>query len=85
MVKPFLSENACSFNFSQNKKTVDKMMKSAYLCVILYVEHKKNTISWGFNLIFNTLGTGHYLSPGGGGLGSEDFGLNTMKVSRSPL
>ena len=41
MVKPFLSENACSFNFSQNKKTVDKMMKSAYLCVILYVEHKK--------------------------------------------
>ena len=30
------------------------------------------------------LGTGHYLSPGGGG-GSGDFGLNTMKFSRSPL
>ena len=30
---------------------------------------QKNTISWGFNLIFNTLGTGHYLSPGGGGGG----------------
>ena len=29
-----------------------------------------------------SLGTGHYLSPGGG---SEDFGLNTMKFSRSPL
>ena len=28
------------------------------------------------------LGTGHYLSPGGE---SEDFGLNTMKFSRSPL
>ena len=35
------------------EKSVDKMMQSAYLCVILYVEHKKN-ISWGFNLIFNT-------------------------------
>ena len=32
------------------------MMQSAYVCVILYVEHKKNTISWGFNLIFNTSG-----------------------------
>ena len=31
------------------------------------------------------LGTGHYLSPAGGGGGSEDFGLNTIKFSRSPL
>ena len=30
------------------------------------------------------LGTGHYLSPGGGG-GSEDFGLATVKFCRSPL
>ena len=30
------------------------------------------------------LGSGHYLSPGGGG-GSEDFGLYTMKFSRFPL
>ena len=30
------------------------MMQSGYLGVILYVKHKKNTISWGFNLIFNT-------------------------------
>ena len=30
------------------------------------------------------LGTGHYLSPGGRG-GSVDFGLNTIKFSRSPL
>ena len=46
MVKPFLSENACSLNFFQllstiKEKTVGKMMQSAYLCVILYVEHKK--------------------------------------------
>ena len=41
------------------EKAVDKMMQSAYLCVILYVEQKikrKNTISWCFNLIFNTSG-----------------------------
>ena len=25
-------------------------MQSAYLCVIFHVEHKKNTISRGFNL-----------------------------------
>ena len=31
-------------------------------------------------LVF-TLGTGHYLSPGGGG----DLGLNKVKFSRSPL
>ena len=39
------------------------MMQSAYLCVILYPEHKKKqknknkkNITWGLNLIFNTLG-----------------------------
>ena len=39
------------------------MMQSAYLCVILYPEHKKTkktnkqkNITWGLNLIFNTLG-----------------------------
>ena len=35
MVKPFLSENAVKV------KIVDKMMQSAYLCVISYVKHKK--------------------------------------------
>ena len=34
-------------------KIVDKMMKSGYLCVILF-QAQKNTISWGFKLIFNT-------------------------------
>ena len=36
------------------------MMQSAYLCVILYPEHKKKkkkkNITWGLNMIFNTLG-----------------------------
>ena len=35
-------------------KIVDKMMQNSYLCVILYVRHKKNTISRGYNLIFNS-------------------------------
>ena len=35
-------------------KIVDKMMQNSYLCVILYVTHKKNTISCGYNLIFNS-------------------------------
>ena len=35
-------------------KIVDKMMQNSYLCVILYVRHKKNTISCGYNLIFNS-------------------------------
>ena len=30
------------------------MMQSAFLCVTLDVEHKKNTISWGFNLVFKS-------------------------------
>ena len=29
-------------------------MQNSYLCVILYVRHKKNTISRGYNLIFNS-------------------------------
>ena len=35
-------------------KIVDKMMQNSYLCVILYVRHKKNAISRGYNLIFNS-------------------------------
>ena len=35
-------------------KIVDKMMQSSYLCVILYVRHKKNTIPCEYNLIFNS-------------------------------
>ena len=35
-------------------KIVDKMMQNSYLCVILYVRHKKNTISRRYNLIFNS-------------------------------
>ena len=41
------------------EKSVDKMMQSTYLYVILYPEHKKKkkkNITWGLNLIFNTLG-----------------------------
>ena len=30
------------------------MMQNSYLCVILYVRHKKNAISRGYNLIFNS-------------------------------
>ena len=42
MVKPFLSENACFFNFFQQKvKLVDEMMQSAYSCVTLHVKYKK--------------------------------------------
>ena len=35
-------------------KIVDKMMQNSYLCVILYVRHKKNAISRDYNLIFNS-------------------------------
>ena len=35
-------------------KIVDEMMRSAYLCVILYVKHKKITISYDLNLISNS-------------------------------
>ena len=35
-------------------KIVDKMMQNSYFCVILYVRHKKNTISCGYNLFFNS-------------------------------
>ena len=35
-------------------KIVDKMMQNSYLCVILYVRHKKNTISRRYNLISNS-------------------------------
>ena len=35
-------------------KTVDKMIPSTYLCVILSVKHQKITISCGFNLISNS-------------------------------
>ena len=41
--------------FSTKKvKIVDEMMQSAYLCVILYVKHNKNTISYDLNLICNS-------------------------------
>ena len=47
------------FMFSQllstiKVKIVDKMMQNSYLSVILYIRHKKNTISRGYNLIFNS-------------------------------
>ena len=35
-------------------KIVDEMMQNSYLCVILYVRHKKIQISCGYNLIFNS-------------------------------
>ena len=35
-------------------KIVDKMMQNSYLCVILYVRHKKIQISCGYNSIFNS-------------------------------
>ena len=43
MVKPFLSENACSFNFFSTIKVklVSEMTQRAYLCLILHVKHKK--------------------------------------------
>ena len=37
-----------------NVDLVAKIMKSAYLCVIFQVKHKKKTISRGFNLISNS-------------------------------
>ena len=37
------------------EKTVDKMMQSAFLCVILYVEHKKipflGVLTWFFKIL----------------------------------
>ena len=33
----------------------------------------------------HALGTGHYLSPGGGREGAEDLGLNKGKFSQTPL
>ena len=42
MVKPFINEIACFFNFLTIKvKLVDEMIQSAYLLVIIQVEHKK--------------------------------------------
>ena len=35
-------------------KIVDEMMQSAYLCVILYVKHKKITISCDLHMISNS-------------------------------
>ena len=35
-------------------KIVDEMMQSAYLCVILYVKHKKTTISYDLHMISNS-------------------------------
>ena len=58
VVKPFLSENACSFN---NKKLVDEMMQSNHLCVILHVKCKKVLILTVFTwfLIFDKIQDGH--------------------------
>ena len=55
VVKPFLGENVCFFQLLSTIKEnlVAKIMQSAYLYVILYVKHKKITISKGFNLISN--------------------------------
>ena len=51
MVKPFLSENACFFNFFSTIKVklVNEMMQSAYLCVILFTDK-----SGDFGAIFVT-------------------------------
>ena len=54
--------------------------KQVYLFKVNLFVKEANSLSQCFSPF---LGTGHYLSPGGGG-GSEDFGLNTMKFSRSP-
>ena len=43
-------------------KIVDKMMQNSYLCVILYVRHKKNTISRSYNLIFNSFVKSHMVA-----------------------
>ena len=43
-------------------KIVDKMMQNSYLCVILYVRHKKNTISRSYNLIFNSFVKSHVVA-----------------------
>ena len=74
------------------KTRLDIELKSTSAVAVATIDMIATTVEQLLQLKFSTyrtqpmLGTGHYLSPGGaGGGGSEDFGLNTMKFSRSPL
>ena len=68
-----------SENFVGEVRRTTKSTKTTQKHLVTRYVHSNGCFNVG---IFTDLGTGHYLSPGGG---SEDFGLNTMKFSRSPL